>query len=367
MIEFFLILGALLIYFTPLLIAAWMRHPKVAYIGGLNAALGVTVIGWVGALMWALGLRVSVLRAYQGGLRTPPALNPRLLAVAGLVVGVAAVATIGVYRLQGRTLDFSWLMSSAVPSASSSQWQFTSAGNVNTAVLLSGNKLKQPTPFKSGPATLSVARGPNGYAVKLDADGDMACSFAPTASQVEVGFDDAPPHAFACQPAPDDPGKLLFDGQHSTAYLADPVGFLARLRNARHVRISSDFAGQTAPQVMDFTLPAGDPVAQISQAAIQVAPVPVSATAPAADAPAVAVAGQASASASPKAEPVARNTAPAAPVAHVSGRSAARVSAHHPKGYYLHPYRPSGRKAHAAHHKASGWFGFLDGYHRHRR
>ena len=99
MAEFFLILGVIVIYFAPLLVAAWMRHPKLAYIGGLNAALGVTVVGWAGALVWALRRRRVVAMSYHGDMEVPRSFNTGLFAAAGLVVAVALIATMGLNRL----------------------------------------------------------------------------------------------------------------------------------------------------------------------------------------------------------------------------------------------------------------------------
>ena len=249
----------------------------------------------------------------------PRALNIRILALAGLVAGIAVVAVIGVRRLQA----------SADDPPPPPQWQYTTAGAVRTASLQSRNILKQPAPFKGGPATLSLARGPDGYVARLDVDGDMACSYAPTASKVEVSFDGAAPQAFACAPAPEDHGALLFDGKHSTAYFADPIAFLARVRNARHVRIEGEFAGQAAPQAMAFDLPPGDPVAQVS--------------------PAVAATGAAP---PPVATAVAATDVLPVRAVDTSHRRPAvvRASLHmpprrHPAGYYLHPYRPLPRPA----------------------
>jgi len=251
----------------------------------------------------------------------PRALKTRLLVVSVGVIGMAAVAVIGVKFVLGRHGE--------AGVTAPAQWQVSTGDGARVASLQSRNSLKQPAPFKGGPATLSVTRGPGGYAVRLDVDGDMACSYAPTASKVEVSFDGGPPHAFACAAAPDDRGRLLFDGTHSTAYVADPVAFLARLRNAHSVRIASDFAGQTASQVMAFDLPPGDPVARISPAVTPVAQTVAAPVSPvAAAAPSVA------------ATPVPAATPAVAPV--VRRPHIVRVALRrHPAGYYLHPYRPS--------------------------
>jgi len=46
-------LSALFLYFVPTIIAFKNRHPKRVLILILNALLGVTVLGWIGALLWA--------------------------------------------------------------------------------------------------------------------------------------------------------------------------------------------------------------------------------------------------------------------------------------------------------------------------
>jgi hypothetical protein len=352
MIEFFLILGAFTLYFAPLLVAAWLRHPKLAYIGGLNAALGVTVIGWAGAMIWALRRRSAVVRAYSDA-HLPRPLNVGLLAVAGLLVGVAAVATIGVNRLQAGGAWSVPALFAAAP-AIPAQWQYATADGARTASLQSRNRLKEPAPFKGGPATLSLARGADGYVVRLDVDGDMACSYAPTASTVQVSFDGGAPRTFACASAPGDPSKLLFDGAHSTAYFADPVAFLAQLRNARHVRIVGEFAGQAASQAMEFDLPPGDPVAEVSPASVQLAQAPVAAgTAPSSSPvtssvpvspPAVAAVAVAP---PPKATPAADIVAGGNRISIREHHGAVRLSVRrHVPGYYLHPYHPAFRPAH---------------------
>lgn len=42
------------LYFLPVIEASLRSHPNVAALGALNLLLGWTVIGWVGALVWAL-------------------------------------------------------------------------------------------------------------------------------------------------------------------------------------------------------------------------------------------------------------------------------------------------------------------------
>lgn len=48
-----IILGAVL-YFVPLAIAMMRRHRNTLAIGLLNVFLGWTVLGWIGALIWAV-------------------------------------------------------------------------------------------------------------------------------------------------------------------------------------------------------------------------------------------------------------------------------------------------------------------------
>ena len=46
-------ISALFVYLIPTVIAFKNRHPKRALILLLNVLLGVTVFGWIGALLWA--------------------------------------------------------------------------------------------------------------------------------------------------------------------------------------------------------------------------------------------------------------------------------------------------------------------------
>lgn len=41
------------LYFIPALWAMYRRHPQAAAISTLNLLLGWTVLGWIGALVWA--------------------------------------------------------------------------------------------------------------------------------------------------------------------------------------------------------------------------------------------------------------------------------------------------------------------------
>jgi hypothetical protein len=261
MAEFFLILGVIVIYFAPLLVAAWVRHPKLAYIGGLNAALGVTIVGWAGALVWALRRRRVVAMSYHGDMEVPRSFNTGLFAVAGLVVAVAIIATMGVNRLQDRRTAQAASALYVSDALVVPQWHHAVVDGVDMASLTSRNSLTQPAPYKGGPVTLSVMRGADGAVVRLDADAEMACSFAPTASSVQISFDSGPDQTFACAPAPAGARKLLFDGDHSTAYLADPVAFLARLKGVRHIAITAAFTGVNEPPPLQYDLPPEAPLA----------------------------------------------------------------------------------------------------------
>ncbi len=44
----------ILLYFTPILVANHRHHKNQAGIAVLNIFLGWTIIGWVGALIWAV-------------------------------------------------------------------------------------------------------------------------------------------------------------------------------------------------------------------------------------------------------------------------------------------------------------------------
>ena len=48
-----LIVGAI-IYFLPTIVAVIREHRNVPALAALNALLGWTLIGWAGALVWAL-------------------------------------------------------------------------------------------------------------------------------------------------------------------------------------------------------------------------------------------------------------------------------------------------------------------------
>lgn len=51
--EWILILLVFPLYFLPTIIAASRKHPNVGGIVALNFFLGWTVLGWIGALIWA--------------------------------------------------------------------------------------------------------------------------------------------------------------------------------------------------------------------------------------------------------------------------------------------------------------------------
>ena len=279
MVEFLLILGAVVIYFAPALVAAWVRHPRLAYISGVNAAFGVTVVGWAGALMWALRRRKVVAMSYHGDMQMPRSFNTNLAAVSALIIGVAIVATVVVNRLQFHSANQATAaVYAAGVTTPQPQWQYADAGDARVATLASLNNLTQPAPFKGGPVVLGVTRGADGAVVKLDTDAELACSYAPTATSIEVSFDGGPAQAFACANAPAGARKLLFDGDHSTAYLADPTTFLAHMKGAHHMTMTASFSGVTEPQSLEYDLPADAPALE---------------TAPAAKAPAVAVAAAA--------------------------------------------------------------------------
>lgn len=44
----------LVLYLAPTVVAVDRNHPRRAAIGALNVLLGWTVVGWIGALVWAL-------------------------------------------------------------------------------------------------------------------------------------------------------------------------------------------------------------------------------------------------------------------------------------------------------------------------
>ena len=46
-------LSALFLYFVPTIIAFKNRHPKRVWIFLTDLFLGVTIFGWIGALLWA--------------------------------------------------------------------------------------------------------------------------------------------------------------------------------------------------------------------------------------------------------------------------------------------------------------------------
>ena len=46
-------LAALFLYFIPTVIAVRNRHPKKVAIFAVNFLLGITILGYVGAILWA--------------------------------------------------------------------------------------------------------------------------------------------------------------------------------------------------------------------------------------------------------------------------------------------------------------------------
>ena len=46
-------------YLTPTLVAWYRSHHNTAAIAALNVLLGWTILGWIGALIWALTRRPS--------------------------------------------------------------------------------------------------------------------------------------------------------------------------------------------------------------------------------------------------------------------------------------------------------------------
>ncbi len=284
MVEFLLILGAVVIYFTPALVAAWVRHPKLAYISGVNAALGVTGVGWAGALFWALRRRKVVAMSYHGDMQMPRSFNTNLMAVSAFVIGVAIVSTVVVNRLQYRNSPQTSapVYAADVTSAPQIQWAYATVDGAHTASLASNNSLTQPVPFKGGPVVLSVAGNAAAPVVKLDTDAELACSFAPATSSLQISFDGGPGQVFGCVAAPAGAHRPLFDGSHSTAYLADPAAFLARLKGVRHMTVTAAFTGIPAPQTLEYDLPAEAPVLAPAPAAKAVAAVAATAAAVAA-------------------------------------------------------------------------------------
>ena len=56
MIAFSLLAIALAIYFAPTIIAIQRHHPHALAIFAVNLLLGWTLLGWAGALMWAIAV-----------------------------------------------------------------------------------------------------------------------------------------------------------------------------------------------------------------------------------------------------------------------------------------------------------------------
>lgn len=51
--AWFFFLGAIVLYFCPIIVAASRKHAKMLAISAVNLFLGWTLIGWVVALAWA--------------------------------------------------------------------------------------------------------------------------------------------------------------------------------------------------------------------------------------------------------------------------------------------------------------------------
>jgi H+/Cl- antiporter ClcA len=64
-------------YFAPAVIAFARRHRERWAISALNLVFGWTVIGWIGAFVWALR------NPGTGGSRTPPSAAPRFDSMTG--------------------------------------------------------------------------------------------------------------------------------------------------------------------------------------------------------------------------------------------------------------------------------------------
>ena len=56
----FLCLLILLAYFVPTLIALYRSHPNTSAVFFLNLLLGWSILGWVGALVWAVSRPATV-------------------------------------------------------------------------------------------------------------------------------------------------------------------------------------------------------------------------------------------------------------------------------------------------------------------
>jgi uncharacterized membrane protein len=77
--EFLILLGVLwviCIYFAPLAIALHEGNPNAAAIGVVNVFLGWTLVGWVGALAWALTYRRRMPSGDRYDLPSPPKQTP---------------------------------------------------------------------------------------------------------------------------------------------------------------------------------------------------------------------------------------------------------------------------------------------------
>lgn len=64
------------VYLVPLIVAAVRRSQSLAGIAMVNILLGWSLIGWVGALVWALVSHPASSERNPGGSTTPPSVCP---------------------------------------------------------------------------------------------------------------------------------------------------------------------------------------------------------------------------------------------------------------------------------------------------
>lgn len=67
---FCVVLGVLL-YFLPVILAKNGGHKHTTAIGALNLLLGWTILGWIGALIWALTSPTHTNTSHPSGIRLP--------------------------------------------------------------------------------------------------------------------------------------------------------------------------------------------------------------------------------------------------------------------------------------------------------
>ena len=72
LIGFWLMLGFMLgIYLAPSIIALFLDHHRLPWIGFLNFAAGWTVVGWIAALVWSVTAQpAAITRIGSTALRT---------------------------------------------------------------------------------------------------------------------------------------------------------------------------------------------------------------------------------------------------------------------------------------------------------